>query len=112
MKGLGLNTYGSSIDETMSILKMNYLVYGKVVEDHRMLLRDALADGLNRVRSLAERRARQCGRDLRVTRNWLRCRFNNRLKSIFDLATARISVTVCSFVHFLMMPNGYRLSCV
>jgi len=33
------------IDETMSILKMNYLVYGEVVEDHGALLQDALVDG-------------------------------------------------------------------
>jgi len=41
----------------MSILKMNYLVYGEVVEDHGTLLQDALADGLCRVRSLVEMRA-------------------------------------------------------
>jgi len=55
---LGLS---SSIDERMSILKMNYLVYGEVVEDHGKPLRDALADGRSRVRSLVEMRARQYG---------------------------------------------------
>jgi len=44
-----LGGLSSSIDETMSILKMNYLVYGGVVEDHGTLLRDALADGRSRV---------------------------------------------------------------
>jgi len=43
---LGLS---SSIDEPMSILKMNYLVYGEVVEDHGTLLRDALVDGRSRI---------------------------------------------------------------
>jgi len=38
---------------------MNYLVYGKAVEDHGTLLRDALADGRSRVRSLVEMRAGQ-----------------------------------------------------
>jgi hypothetical protein len=33
----------------MSILKMNYLVYGGVVEDYGTLLRDALADGRSRL---------------------------------------------------------------
>jgi hypothetical protein len=47
----------------MSILKMNYLVYGEVVEDHGAL-QDALADGgslCSRVRSLVEMRARRYG---------------------------------------------------
>jgi len=55
MKSLGLS---SSSDEIMSILRMNYF---QVVEDHGTPLRDVLADGRSRVRSLVERRARQYG---------------------------------------------------